>query len=118
MSDLVFVQFNANLIEKNKRRKLRNREVLKADDGCGAREWIVDVEEEEEEKEENEVEASVDEESSNHIGTRKSVSRELNDEEFESEDEEIDKEDEYESGGVEIIEQYGQDGDGFWTVRL
>nr|GEY29802.1 zinc finger, BED-type [Tanacetum cinerariifolium] len=79
MSNLVYVQFNANLMEKNKRRKARSRETVSDD-----------------------------------MGTRTSARlRELYEEEFESEGEvEVDEEIEYESDGVQIIEQYGPDKDG------
>ncbi|GJT18252.1 reverse transcriptase domain-containing protein [Tanacetum coccineum] len=41
MNNLVYVQFNANLMEKNKKRKARGHEVLLADDASSAQEWIV-----------------------------------------------------------------------------
>ncbi|KAI3799127.1 hypothetical protein L1987_34417 [Smallanthus sonchifolius] len=124
LNDLVFVQFNANLMEKNKKRKLRNHEVLVDKDGSGAKEWIVDgLDDEEVEpgltwEAVNEA-AGVDEVLCNRTSARTSVSRQLIDEDFESEDEEevdeedVDEEVEYESDGVQINEQYGQDDDEF-----
>ncbi|KAL8228464.1 hypothetical protein R6Q57_016048 [Mikania cordata] len=51
---------------------------------------------------------------SDTISVGPSVSRELYNEDFESEDEEeVDEEDEYELHGVEIIEHYGHDDDEF-----
>ncbi|XP_022041546.2 uncharacterized protein LOC110944139 [Helianthus annuus] len=120
MNDLVFVQFNSNLMEKNKKRRLRNRESLKADDDSEAKEWIVDVddEEEEEEVEPGQTSKAVDDDTgvneisgnrkSARISAKKSGSRQLYDEDFIS-DEEVDEEVEYESDGVEIIEHYGED---------
>nr|GEY83169.1 hypothetical protein [Tanacetum cinerariifolium] len=45
MNNLVYVQFNANLMEKNKKRMARGHEVLLADDASGAQEWIVENDE-------------------------------------------------------------------------
>ena len=45
MNNLVFVQFNANLMEKNKKRKERQFEVLLAPDASEAQDWIADVDE-------------------------------------------------------------------------
>ncbi|GKB74361.1 uncharacterized protein Tco_0935773 [Tanacetum coccineum] len=45
MNNLVYVQFNANLMEKNKKRKARGHEVLLADDASGAQEWIIENDE-------------------------------------------------------------------------
>ncbi|KAI7739061.1 hypothetical protein M8C21_005220 [Ambrosia artemisiifolia] len=96
MDDLVFVHFNANLMEKNKKRKLRNYEVLIAEDGIGAEEWIVDDVDEEVEPRQTWTSARI------------SISRELINEEFHLEDEEqVDEEVEYESDGVQIIEHCG-----------
>ncbi|GJU62679.1 reverse transcriptase domain-containing protein [Tanacetum coccineum] len=110
MSNLVYVQFNANLMEKNKRRKARDHEVLLAQEAGEAQEWIVEGE-----VYEDGVEAGLPRETvSDDIGTRTSARlRELYEEEFESEGEvEVDEEIEYESDGVQIIEQYGPDEDG------
>ncbi|GJV37812.1 hypothetical protein Tco_1410289 [Tanacetum coccineum] len=110
MSNLVYVQFNENLMEKNKRRKARDHEVLLAQEAGEAQEWIVEGE-----VYEDGVEAGLPRETvSDDIGTRTSARlRELYEEEFESEGEvEVDEEIEYESDGVQIIEQYGPDEDG------
>nr|GEZ07969.1 zinc finger, BED-type [Tanacetum cinerariifolium] len=104
-NNLVYVQFNANLIEKNKKRKTRGHEVLLADDASGAQEWIV---ENDEVTNDVDLERGADEE----LGPRTSArlrERELYKDNFESESEDhVDEEVEYESDGVEIIEQYGQ----------
>ncbi|KAJ0680263.1 putative transcription factor/ chromatin remodeling BED-type(Zn) family [Helianthus annuus] len=111
LNDLVFVQYNANLLVKNKNRRVRNREVLKGEDASEAKEWIEDDGEEEEVESGVNVAAGVDEVSSNRTSARKPAkARQLYDEEFESEKEdEVDEEIEYESDGVEIIEHYGDD---------
>ncbi|GKG34884.1 hypothetical protein Tco_0437580, partial [Tanacetum coccineum] len=44
MSNLVYIQFNANLMEKNKRRKARDHEVLLAQEAGEAQEWNVEGE--------------------------------------------------------------------------
>ncbi|MFS8002643.1 hypothetical protein Hanom_Chr13g01204521 [Helianthus anomalus] len=110
MNDLVFVQFNKNLMEQNKKRKLRNREVLVAEDGSGAKEWLVDEEVEPGLTSKVVSEATgVDEVLQARTSARTST-RELIDEEFESEPEEqLDEDVEYESDGVQIIDQYGED---------
>ncbi|GJU11524.1 hypothetical protein Tco_1133920 [Tanacetum coccineum] len=110
MSNLVYVQFNANLMEKNKRRKARDHEVLLAQEAGEAQEWIVEGE-----VYEDGVEAGLPRETvSDDMGARTSARlRELYEEEFESEGEvEVDEEIEYESDGVQIIEQYRLDKDG------
>nr|GEZ81285.1 hypothetical protein [Tanacetum cinerariifolium] len=86
MRNLVYVQFNANLMEKNKRRKAKDHEV--------SQEWIVKGE-----VCEDGVEGGLPRETvSDDIGTRTSARlRELYEEEFESEGEvEVDDEIEYE----------------------
>lgn len=42
MNNLVYVQFNANLMDKHKREKERNVEVLLANDSSEAQDLIVD----------------------------------------------------------------------------
>ncbi|KAJ9564612.1 hypothetical protein OSB04_000578 [Centaurea solstitialis] len=114
VNNLVFVQFNANLVDKNQKRKERQFEVLLAPDASEAQDWIVD--------DVDEVEPGLPWETvSEAIGAddvlrprRSARARELSEEEFSSESEEEDEaneemEVEYESDGVEIIEQYGED---------
>ncbi|CAH1421395.1 unnamed protein product [Lactuca virosa] len=105
LNNLVYVQFNANLMEKNQKRKDTNMEVLLANDSLSAQEWIVDVD-------------KVDPETVNQdLGTddnqapRESPrTGELSDEDFESEcEEKVLEEDEYESDGVQIMEVCGED---------
>ncbi|KAJ9544512.1 hypothetical protein OSB04_024219 [Centaurea solstitialis] len=104
VNNLVFVQFNANLMEKNQKRKERQFEVLLSPDA---------------------IESGLPWETiSEAIGAddvlrprRSARARELSEEEFSSESEEEDEaneemEVEYESDGVEIIEQYGEDDNG------
>ncbi|XP_071705479.1 uncharacterized protein [Rutidosis leptorrhynchoides] len=90
LNNLVYVQFNANMMLKNKRRKERNNKVFLTDDPSEALDWV------------NDYEAMVE-------GSART--RELYDEYFESDSEEVEiaDEDEYESDGVEIIEQFGKD---------
>ncbi|CAH1415360.1 unnamed protein product [Lactuca virosa] len=104
LNNLVFVQFNANLMENNKKMKTKDIEVLLAKYASEAQEWIV----------ENDVlldevqpdEAIGDEEFLQN--RRSSRLRELDEEEFVSEDEEELNEDvEYESDGVNINEKIG-----------
>ena len=100
-------------MEKNKNRKERQFEVLLAPDASEARDWIADV---------DEVESGLPWETvSEAIGAdevlrprRSARSRELFEDDFLSESEEEGNEElevEYESDGVQIIEQYGQDDD-------
>ncbi|KAL7604363.1 hypothetical protein Lser_V15G18311 [Lactuca serriola] len=103
LNNLVFVQFNANLMENNKKRKTKDMEVLLAKDASEAQEWIV----------ENDVlldEVEPDEAMGDEFfqNRRSSRLRELDVEEFVSEDEEELNEDvEYESDGVNINKQIG-----------
>ncbi|KAD5960931.1 hypothetical protein E3N88_12404 [Mikania micrantha] len=83
-----------------RKRKMRNYEVLLADYGSLAKEWVVDDVDEE-------IEPGL---TYGMVGEASGVDEVLD---FESKDEdgveevEVDEEDEYESDGVEIIEQYG-----------
>ncbi|KAL7582695.1 uncharacterized protein LOC128128963 [Lactuca sativa] len=88
LNNLVFVQFNANLMENNKKRKTKDMEVLLAKDAIEPDEAMGDEE---------------------FLQNRRSSRlRELDEEEFVSEDEEELNEDvEYESDGVNINEQIG-----------
>nr|GEV75192.1 hypothetical protein [Tanacetum cinerariifolium] len=42
MNNLIYVQANAHLMERDKKRKVRNREILIGEDAREAQEWIVD----------------------------------------------------------------------------
>ncbi|CAI9267481.1 unnamed protein product [Lactuca saligna] len=104
LNNLVFVQFNANLMENNKKRKTKDMEVLLAKDASEAQEWIVENDVLLDEGEPDE--AIGDEEFLQN--RRSSRLRELDEEEFVSDDEEELNEDvEYESDGVNINEQIG-----------
>ena len=98
MNNLVFVQFNANLMEKNKKRKARGVEVLLANDADAAQDWIVE--------DADEVEPGLPWDmvaeatgADEYLTPRRSdrSSRELFDEEFESENEDEEVKVEYES---------------------
>ncbi|KAD5317918.1 hypothetical protein E3N88_17864 [Mikania micrantha] len=94
-------QFNANLMEKNKKRKTKDMEVLLANEASEAQDWIV-----ESDIEEFESEVMGDNESLEN--RRRSRLRELDEEEFVSEDEEeFNNEVEYESNRVNINKQCG-----------
>ncbi|CAI9284357.1 unnamed protein product [Lactuca saligna] len=110
LNNLVYVQFNANLMEKNQKRKDRTMEVLLANHSYSAQEWIVDCDNhdvvEEDPETVNEALATDDSEAPQES----SRMRELSDEDFESEsEEEVLEEDEYESDGVQIMEVCGED---------
>ncbi|XP_023747074.1 uncharacterized protein LOC111895205 [Lactuca sativa] len=105
LNNLVFVQFNANLMEKNQKRKDRTMEVLLANHSHSAQEWIVDCDKhdvvEEDPETVNEALATDDSEAPRES----SRMRELFDEDFESEsEEEVLEEDEYKFDGVQIME--------------
>nr|KAJ0205881.1 hypothetical protein LSAT_V11C500298160 [Lactuca sativa] len=104
LNNLVFVQFNANLMENNKKMKTKDMEVLLAKDTSEAQEWIVENDVLLDEVEPDE--AVGDEEILQN--RRSSRLRKLDEEEFMLEDEEELYEDvEYELDGVNINEQIG-----------
>ncbi|CAH1451464.1 unnamed protein product [Lactuca virosa] len=112
LNNLVYVQFNANLMEKNKKRKDRNMEVLLANNSLSAQEWIVDYDE----CDVDEVDPkTVDEALATDVSQAPRESprtRELLDEDFESEseiEEQVLEEEEYESDGVQIMKVCGED---------
>ncbi|KAI3768319.1 hypothetical protein L2E82_18899 [Cichorium intybus] len=114
LNNLVYVQFNANLMEKNKKRKDRTFEVLLANDSHTAQEWIVYCDDHDVDQVDPEsVMEAVDEAlrtDDNQAPRKSSRTRELFDENFESEDEEqVFEECEYESDGVQILEEVGED---------
>ncbi|CAI9279836.1 unnamed protein product [Lactuca saligna] len=103
MNNLVYVQFNANLMEKNKKRKERNMEVLLANDSHTAQEWIVDCGD----CDEDGVGIVGDGQGTDELG-QSSRTRELLDEDFASGgEEEVFEEVDYESDGVHIMEECG-----------
>ncbi|KAJ0818189.1 putative HAT dimerization domain, ribonuclease H-like superfamily [Helianthus annuus] len=105
LNNLVFVQFNANLMQMNKKRKTKGMEVLLANDASEAQDWIVEGDVEEAQPEVPSA-ASINGESLEN--RRSSRLRELEEEDFVSEnEEELSDEVEYESDGVNINEQYG-----------
>ena len=105
MNNLVYVQFNASLMEKNQKRKDRNMEVLLANDLISTQEWIVDVDEVDPEMVNEDLGTD-----DNQAPRESQIARELSDEDFESEcEEKVLEEDEYESNGVQIMEVCGED---------
>ena len=115
MNNLVFVQFNARLLNKQKREKERNVDVLLAKDASNAQGWIVDG------GEDDEVELGsgltwqmVDEASGadeNLQPRRSSRVRELHEDDFESEEEDEDHNNDIEfvSDEEQVIENYGEE---------
>ncbi|CAH1443704.1 unnamed protein product [Lactuca virosa] len=110
LNNLIYVQFNANLMEKNKKRKDRTLEVLLANDSHSAQEWIIDGDDGDgDEVDPESVMEAIDEAletNDNQVPRKSSTTRELYDEDFKSENEEqVFEEDEYESDGVKIVEE-------------
>ncbi|CAH1441575.1 unnamed protein product [Lactuca virosa] len=113
LNDLVYVQFNANLMEKKtKKRKDRNMEVLLANNSLSAQEWILDCDE----CDVDEVDPkTVDEALATDVSQAPRESprtRELLDEDFESKsesEEQVWEEEEYKSDGVQIMEVCGEE---------
>ena len=115
LNNLVFVQFNARLLNKQKREKERNVDVLLAKDASNAQGWIVDG------GEDDEVELGswltwqmVDEASGadeNLQPRRSSRVRELHEDDFESEEEDEDHNNDIEfvSDEEQVIENYGEE---------
>ncbi|KAK9053556.1 hypothetical protein SSX86_024630 [Deinandra increscens subsp. villosa] len=113
LNNLVFVQFNANLMIKNKKRKTRGIEVLRASEATEAQDWIVEghegttiIDESGGPTPSQTVSEAIDAESlENRRGARP---RELDEEDFVSEnEEELNVEVQYESDGDRINEEYG-----------
>ncbi|GJU68505.1 putative transcription factor/ chromatin remodeling BED-type(Zn) family protein [Tanacetum coccineum] len=125
LNNLFYVQFNSNLTKKAKRRKARDVEVLLSNNSNMAQEWIVecdgdgnrnkDEEVEVQDQQDQEVQWEVIGEAmeadeylqpqQSSRTTTKTTQRELFDEEFEFGSEEVVYEEgDYESDGVEIIE--------------
>ncbi|XP_075506542.1 uncharacterized protein LOC142543269 isoform X2 [Primulina tabacum] len=115
LNNLVFVQFNARLFNKQKREKERNVDVLLQKDASNAQGWIVDG------GEENEVEPGsgitwqlVDEATGadeNLQPRRSSRVRELHDANFESEEEDDDQNDDIDfvSDEEQVVEHFGEE---------
>lgn len=77
MRDLVYVQFNSKLLNKKKKKKVND--VLLADDASMAQSWIVDVDED-------------DVESQGSTSVVDEIFRDLDEDNFESGDEEVNEE--------------------------
>nr|KAJ0192639.1 hypothetical protein LSAT_V11C800420980 [Lactuca sativa] len=110
LNNLVYVQFNANLMEKNKKRKDRTLEVLLANDSHAAQEWMIDGDDNDgDEVDPKSMMEAIDETlgtNNNQVPCKSSTPRELFDEDFESNNEEqMFEEDEYESPGGQIVEE-------------
>ncbi|CAH1426074.1 unnamed protein product [Lactuca virosa] len=110
LNNLVYVQFNANLMEKHKKRKDRTLEVLYQIAIAHAQEWMIDGDDGDgDEVDPESVMEAIDETlgtNNNQVPRKSSTPRELFDEDFESDNEEqLFEEDEYESDGVQIVEE-------------
>ncbi|CAH1446146.1 unnamed protein product [Lactuca virosa] len=110
LNNLVYVQFNANLMEKNKKKKDRTLEVLLANDSHAAQELMIDGDDDDgDEVDPESVMEEIDEArgtNNNQVRRKSSTPRELFDEDFKSDNEEqMFEEDEYESDGVQIVEE-------------
>ncbi|KAL7592759.1 hypothetical protein Lser_V15G33003 [Lactuca serriola] len=110
LNNLVYVQFNVNLMEKNKKRKDTTLEVLLANDSHSDQEWIIDGDDGDgDEVDPESVMEAIDEAletNDNQVPHKSSTTRELYDKDFESKNEEqVFEEDEYESDGVKIVEE-------------
>ncbi|GJZ57004.1 ribonuclease H-like domain-containing protein [Tanacetum coccineum] len=106
MNNLVYVQANANLMEHNKKRKVRNHEILLGENASEAQEWIVEFDNAHWEAVGDAL--GVEDELRPRTSAR-NKERELFEDDFVSGSEEEVDEVEYESDGAQIIEQYGQD---------
>ncbi|GJT48887.1 pescadillo-like protein [Tanacetum coccineum] len=107
MNNLIYVQANAHLMERDKKRKVRNREILIGEDASEAQEWIVDGDDAHWEAVGDAL--GVEDELRPRTSARRKE-RELFEDDFVSGSEgEVDEEVEYESDGAQIMEQYGQD---------
>ncbi|GKA09123.1 hypothetical protein Tco_0688454 [Tanacetum coccineum] len=107
MNNLIYVQANAHLMERDKKRKVRNHEILIGEDASEAQEWIVDGDDAHWEAVGDALGAE-DELRPRTSARRKE--RELFEDDFVSGSEgEVDEEVEYESDGAQIMEHYGQD---------
>ncbi|KAL8238900.1 hypothetical protein R6Q59_015467 [Mikania micrantha] len=107
--DFVNFQIKSNLMEKNKKRKTKDMEVLLANDASEAQDWIVESDIEEFEYGlPSKVASEVMSDNESLENRRRSSLRELDEEEFAYKDEEeFNNEVEYESDGVNINEQCG-----------
>ncbi|XP_042429438.1 uncharacterized protein LOC122016267 [Zingiber officinale] len=113
LNNLVFVQFNAKLMNKKNREKERNIEVLLANDASSAQDWIVDGADDEVEHDTGMTWKVV----SDAMGAdealrprRSSRLRELDEDDFQSESEEEVSvyEFDFESDEEHVIEEYGE----------
>ncbi|CAI9285537.1 unnamed protein product [Lactuca saligna] len=92
LNNLVYVQFNANLMKKNKKRKDRTLEVLLANDSHVAQEWMIDGDDVvgDEVDPESVMEATDEARGTNNnqVSRKSSTVRELFNEDFESDNDE------------------------------
>nr|GEU81763.1 hypothetical protein [Tanacetum cinerariifolium] len=109
MNNLIYVQANAHLMERGKKIKVRNREILIGEDASEVQEWIVDGDDAHWEAVGDAL--GVEDELRPQTSARRKE-RELFEDDFVSESEvEVDEEVDYESDGAQVMEQYGQDED-------
>ncbi|XP_052188242.1 uncharacterized protein LOC127798722 [Diospyros lotus] len=117
LNNLVYVQFNAKLMNKHKREKERNVDVLLASDASNAQGWIVDGEDDEEVEPGTGLTWEVVGEASgaNEMlqARRSSRMRELHEDDFQSEEEEEQEinEFDFESDEDRVLEEYGEEED-------
>ncbi|XP_052185601.1 uncharacterized protein LOC127797104 [Diospyros lotus] len=115
LNNLVFVQFNAKLMNKQKREKERNVDVLLASDASNAQGWIVNGEDDEEIEPGMGLTWEMVGEASgadNMLQPRRSSRmRELHEDDFQSEEEDKQEHHEFdfESNEDRVLEEYGEE---------
>ncbi|XP_023731318.1 uncharacterized protein LOC111879069 [Lactuca sativa] len=110
LNNLLYAQFNANLMKKNRKRKDKTLEVLLANDSHIAQEWMIDGDDGDGDEVDPESLMEATNEAlgtnNNQVPHKSSTPRELFDEDFESDNEEqMFEEDEFESDRVQIVEE-------------
>ncbi|VVA98685.1 unnamed protein product [Arabis nemorensis] len=103
MNSLVYVQFNAKLMSQRKNREEKNIDMLLADHATNPQSWIVDGIFDDERDSESSLQGDIGEEESHMDEVR-----ELDEEEFISDDEEEEHID-YESDGNLVLEVDGEE---------
>ncbi|XP_052204482.1 uncharacterized protein LOC127809605 [Diospyros lotus] len=116
LNNLVYVQFNAKLMNKQKREKERNIDVLLASDGNNAQGWIVEGGDDEEIDPGTgltwEMVGEVSGADEMLQPRRSSRMRELHEDDFQSEEEEDEQElneFDFESDDDHVLEEYGEE---------
>jgi hypothetical protein len=114
LNNLVYVQFNAKIINKKRRQKEKGVDVLLASEASMAQGWIVDGGDEDVESDLTGDmvgdESRVSSTSEPRRSSRLQEVRELDEEEFESDEEEENEMDyEFESDTEGVLERYGEE---------